>query len=280
MVSQSLVSRLKTELQLRGFSPYTIRNYISINSRFISFLKSNGYLEADDFSSINADNVKSFLADLLAQKKAPSTVALARSAVLFLCNDVLELGIIKVKTPKIPKKLPIVVSRTELEELFAVLNTKSRLLTKLIYASGLRVSEVVALSVDDLEFDQGHGWVRGGKGGKDRLFLLPESLAKDLKRYLKKNKISSGFVFPGKNGTRMTTRNVQKIISTAIKKLSITKQVTPHKLRHSFATHLLEKGTDVRLIQELLGHANLQTTQIYTHVTTTVLKKVKSPLEK
>jgi len=274
MDKEKLLARFKAELQLRGFSPYTLRNYLQVGSEFLSHINK-------EENEINNLDVKTFLADMITNKQSsPATVALARSAILFLCNDILELGITKVKTPKIPKKLPVVASKNELDILFDALNEKSSLLVQLIYAAGLRVSEVVALKVEDFEFEENHGWVRNGKGGKDRMFIYPKKLSKEIQNYMRKKKIKQGYVFPGRSAEMMSTRNVQKIISTAVKKLSISKKLSPHKLRHSFATHLLEAGNDIRIIQELLGHSNLQTTQIYTHVAKDTLKNIKSPLEK
>ncbi len=273
MVKGDILQNLQTELRLRGFSPNTIRNYISINRNFLDFIKKS-------IDEIETSDVKLYLSHLLQDKKdAPATVSLARSAILFLFSEVLDKPFKSIKTPKIPKKLPVVATKHELTALFAHLSLKSRLLVQLIYAAGLRVSELVSLRVEDLEIDEGHGWVRDGKGGKDRLFIIPPHLGKEIQKYLAKRKISSGFVFPGREGRQMTTRNVQKIIKNAVTRAHIKKHLSPHKLRHSFATHLLEEGNDIRIIQELLGHANLQTTQIYTHVAVTTLKNVKSPLE-
>lgn len=274
MQAQQAIQQLKAELQLRGSSPNTIRNYLSTCNDFLSYTRKPA-------NSVTTEDIKLYLSHLLSEKQAsPSTVALARSALLFLCKDVLSLSVAAVKTPKIPKKLPVVASKSELDTLFEHLNTKSRLMLQLIYASGLRVSELVALKVGDLELEDGHGWVRDGKGGKDRLFIIPKHLCKEIQKFLAKRRSSDKYLFPGKNQTQMTTRNVQKIIQAALKRASLEKKLSPHKLRHSFATHLLEAGNDIRVIQELLGHSNLQTTQIYTHVAKTTLKRVKSPLEK
>lgn len=269
---EQILKKLHAELQLRGFSPNTIRNYLQINKAFLKNLNK-------DPKTTTVEDVKLYLGNLIGNKIAPSTLALSRSAILFLLNEVLEVNIKTIKTPKIPRKLPIVASKDELNLLFNKLQLKSRLMIQLIYASGLRVSEIVSLKINDLELSEGHGWVRDGKGGKDRLFILPQKLGKELKKYLAKRKISSEYVFSGKEGHQMTTRNVQKIVQEATKRAGITKKLSPHKLRHSFATHLLEAGNDIRIIQELLGHSNLSTTQIYTHVTKTTLKKIKSPLE-
>lgn len=272
MDSSTALTKLHSELLLRGFSPKSIRNYMHANSEF--------FKHADiDPTKVQTENIKSFLAKMIGEGMSASTVALTRSAILFMYKEVLDVPIKSIKTPKIPKKLPIVANKNELDLIFSQLNEKSRMIVKLIYASGLRVSEVVALKVKDLELDEGHGWVRDGKGGKDRLIVIPEQLVVGIKRYLRKRSVESEYLFPGREGGEMTTRNVQKIVSTAVKNAALTKGITPHKLRHSFATHLLENGNDIRIIQELLGHANLQTTQIYTHVTKSTLKGIKSPLE-
>lgn len=273
MDNSHIVKLLHTELQLRGFATNTQRNYLTINSDFLRH--TNKPLE-----EIDTNDVKLYLSSLISQRQAsPSTVALARSAILFLLKEVLEKSIKTVKTPKIPKKLPVVASKNELDAIFEQVNNKSKLLLQLIYASGLRVSEVVKIKVTDLEFEENHGWVRDGKGGKDRMIIFPKKLSKELERYVSRRKVKSEYLFPGARGKIMSTRNVQKILKHAVDKASLTKGITPHKLRHSFATHLLESGNDVRIIQELLGHSNLQTTQIYTHVAKNKLKKVKSPLD-
>lgn len=273
MNNSQIIQEVQAELQLQGASPNTLRNYLRTTHDFLTYV-------SKEPSSINTADIKLYLSHLLSDKNSsPATVALARSAILFLCKEVLKLSIQTIKTPKIPKKLPIVATKDELSILFDHLNTKSRLLVQLIYASGLRVSELVSLKKGDLELSEGHGWVRNGKGGKDRLIIIPAHLCKEIQRFITKNK-DSEYVFPGQNGSKMSTRNVQKIIKTAVERAAINKKLSPHKLRHSFATHLLEAGNDIRVIQELLGHSNLQTTQIYTHVAKTTLKAVKSPLEK
>ena len=274
MNKEILLEQLQGELQLRGFSKHTVRNYFQTCKNFLNYTRS-------EVHELDEQDIKQFLTNQITQKEAsPATVALQRSALLFLFQEVMEKSIKPVKTPKIPRKLPVVASKSELESLFSALSTKSRLMVQLIYAAGLRVSELVALKTTDLELDDGHGWVRDGKGGKDRLFLIPEHLAKDIEKHLRKRSVKSVYLFPGRGGSQMTTRNVQKIVKGAVDRAALSKKLSPHKLRHSFATHLLEAGNDVRVIQELLGHANLQTTQIYTHVTKNTLKGVQSPLEK
>ena len=149
----------------------------------------------------------------------------------------------------------------------------------LSYACGFRVSELIRLKVSDLNFEEMVGYVRQGKGRKDRMFNLPQKIAQKLKKQVEIQKESNQeYLFSGRNGS-LTDRNIQKIVRNAAKKAGIKKDVHPHTLRHSFATHLLENGVDIRKIQELLGHADLSTTQIYTHISTEELKKVHSPLD-
>ena len=145
----------------------------------------------------------------------------------------------------------------------------------MLYSTGLRVSELVNLKIDHLNFNDGTGWVRKGKGNKDRLFSISAALCSELKDYLDVREHE--YVF-SKNKP-LTTRNIQKIIKLTSGLAEIRKKVTPHTLRHSFATHLLENGTDIRLIQSLLGHSNLNTTQIYTHISGDQIRKVQNPLD-
>jgi len=267
------LTKMRTELVLRGYSDYTIRNYESINLAFLTFIKK-------EINEINEEDIKLYLATLLKNKKSKSTVALARSGLLFFYNEVLKKDFSNIKTPKIEKKLPVVLTKEEVKRLISATNyEKSKLLIKTLYSSGLRISELLKLKVDDVEFDQGIVWVRGGKGGKDRMAIMSKSLLLEIKDFILKNNISSGFIFLGRNNKHMTSRNAQRIVKEAGVRAGISKQVSPHKLRHSFATHLLESGNDIRVIQELLGHSNLQTTQIYTHVSNTEKRKVVSPLD-
>jgi len=187
-------------------------------------------------------------------------------------------NITDIKTPKIPKSLPSVLTKREVKKLIEHAGSdKTRLIIELIYSAGLRVSEAVKLEINHIDFDENMISIKSGKGQKDRTTLLSPVTAKHLKKYILTLDKDEKYLFPSKNET-LSSRNIQKIIQRAAKKAGITKKTTPHSLRHSFATHLLENGTDIRLIQELLGHSQLSTTQIYTHVSKEQLKKIKSPL--
>jgi integrase/recombinase XerD len=264
---------LKVELKLRGFSPNTERTYVYHNQKFLEFIKK-------DPKDVTENDVKLFLAQLLSDEKQKSSVALVRSALLFYYNEILHKGMASIKTPKIPKKLPITLSKEEIKRLIeAATHEKSKLRIKLLYASGVRISEALKLRVEDLEPAQKIGWVRGGKGGKDRMIILSQHVIEELAVFQKSRGITSGYIFLGKDGGPMTARNAQKIVSNAAQAAGITKEVTPHKLRHSFATHLREAGQDLRVIQELLGHSSIQTTEIYTHVSTEEKKSIVSPAD-
>jgi len=176
--------------------------------------------------------------------------------------------------------LPHVLSRSEITLLLAPLtNLKHRLIVSLIYSSGLRVSEAVSLRVSDLDFSSLSIRVREGKGKKDRITIFSASLTEELLRFTAK-KEQSDFIFTSQVSPRkhLSVRSVQKILENAASRSGLGKKVTPHDLRHSFATHLLESGTDIRLIQALLGHKSISTTMIYTRVTGPQLRSVRSPL--
>lgn len=268
-----MLEHLETELKLRGFSDRTVKAYMIHNAKFLEFSKK-------ELQSISEDDIKHYLGYLISDKKAsPRTVALVKAALRFNYDEVMKRGIVTIKTPKISQHLPTVLSKSEVKSLInAAKAAKSKLMIMCLYSSGLRISECIKLRLGDLELDERIGWVRGGKGNKDRLIILSESLVKAVREYIgRENAVS--YLFTNSKGSPLSARNVQKIVERAARKAGIAKKVSPHTLRHSFATHLLESGTDIRKIQELLGHSNLQTTQIYTKVSTEELKKVKSPLD-
>lgn len=255
------MKRLQTEMTLRGMSQHSQRAYLRYNRQF---LQECGLTE----EAVTKEDIKTYLAGLINSGRSARTVNLARSAILFHFNEVLEKGFTGIKAPKIAQTHPTYLTPSEVSALIESAATpQSRLMIELMYACGLRVSELVKLHHEDISTD-GTLLVREGKGQKDRITVIPDGLRAKLR--------GTGPIFG--DGT-MTTRNVQTIVRDAARRAGIRKRVTPHVLRHSFATHLLERGTDIRVIQELLGHSNLQTTQIYTHVSKETIRHVKSPLE-
>ena len=266
------LEQLDIELKLRGFSERTVKSYLFYNNKFLEFI--NKPAEA-----ISEEDIKAYLADLIGDKrKNAATVTLVRAALKFYYDGILKKNIVTLKTPKIQKKLPTVLTREEVKRLIDAAPTqKSRLILMMLYSSGIRVSECCNLKMTDLELGQKMGWVRDGKGGKDRLFILSDGIIEALAAFTTGR--STVHIFANKSGKSLTPRNIQKIVATAARRAGISKAVSPHTLRHSFATHLLDSGENIRKIQELLGHSNLQTTQIYTKVSTEELRKVKSPLD-
>lgn len=182
--------------------------------------------------------------------------------------------------PKKEERLPVVLSAEEVAALLArTRNLKHRALLMLLYSSGLRVSEVVRLRVEDLDADRRLLRVRRGKGRKDRYTLLARRAVEAVSVYCRAYPIGP-WLFPGGRQDRhLTTRSVQRVVARSARAAGITKNVTPHTLRHSFATHLLEAGTNLRIIQELLGHQSSRTTEIYTHVARSTFEAVRSPLD-
>ncbi|HAB54501.1 MAG TPA: recombinase XerC [Ignavibacteriales bacterium] len=218
------------------------------------------------------------------KKLAAGTVNQVFNALRFLYVELYNTSFVISKLPRPMKehKLPDVLNEEEVVRIFnAVSNLKHRTMLMLAYASGLRVSEVVSLKVEDFDIDRNMIHIRGAKGKKDRYTLLPVSLKETLHRYWKEyNLRKSGWLFPGaKPNYHLAARSIQHVFERSVRQAGITKPVSMHTLRHSFATHLLEHGTDLRYIQELLGHESSKTTEIYTHVSKQIIGKIKSPLD-
>lgn len=270
MNPQEFLKKLETEMKISKLSAHTIRNYLEFNKKLLEY-------SSKQPEEIEQQDIKNFLADKMSDKASISTI-LFLSSIRFAYTLLLEkdptLGI---KRPKNEKKIPIVLTKQEVIQLINSSSTaKSRLILQLLYSSGLRVSELVNLKPNDLDFNENIGWVRAGKGKKDRMIILSKKLSSKLKKFIEKNK-EWNYVFSKENP--LTTRNIQKIIQKITFKAGIKKSVHPHTLRHSYATHLLENGVDIRKIQMLLGHSSLSTTERYTHVSSSELKKISSPFD-
>jgi integrase/recombinase XerD len=265
------LQKLETELKLRAFSPQTVTSYLYWKKQFLNFVRKKP-------EEVTEDDIKNYIAGLLSKNVSGKSVVLIRAALKFHYDELLGKNIVNLKSPKISRKLPVVLTKDEIKLLIdSIKNKKHKLMVMLLYSSGLRLSELLNLKIGDLEFSEKIGWVRSGKGAKDRLFLLSNKLIGDLKEYVQSKK-QSDYLFTGRNG-RMTPRNVQKMIKNIARNAKIEKNVHPHSLRHSFATHLLESGENIRKIQLLLGHADLSTTQLYLDISTEELKKIKNPLD-
>jgi site-specific recombinase XerD len=210
-----------------------------------------------------------------------SAMNLAISAIKFLFRNVLKDDKINERhRPRQDERLPIVLSTDEIKRILSMeKNPKHRLLLMLAYSSGLRVSEVVALKKEHIDFSRKVIYIRQGKGRKDRSTILSEKAAQFIEEYINFFNICV-WLFPGqKSNCPLTIRSAQHIFDKSLRRAQIFKKISIHGLRHSFATHLLESGTDIRYIQSLLGHANIRTTERYTHVARRNVLKIKSPLD-
>ena len=273
MTPEEFLEKLNIELKISKNSGYTIRNYLKANNKLFESTKKTP-------EQMTRDDVKRYIAGNLA-KNSSSSIILFLSAIKYSYSNILEKDITTgIKRPKKEKRLPSVLTKEETKKLTATLdNKKSKLMVSLLYACGMRVSELINLKISDLDFDEKIGYIKQAKGRKDRMFNIPLFLLKNLEKQVQQQKNNQQeYLFTGAKG-KLSSRNIQKIVSKAAKRAGIKKDVHPHTLRHSFATHLLENQVDIRKIQELLGHADLSTTQIYTHISTKELKKIRSPLD-
>jgi len=269
---------LKTE---RNYSPHTTSNYRRDLFFLTAFLKDR---------EINRLTAREYLVQLekrsFARRSIARKLSAARSFFRYLLREKLTEGnpFDLLLTPKIQKKLPNFLYPEEMAKLLKApnpdpLGTRDRAIIELLYGSGIRVAELVDLNINELDLSEGEIRVFG-KGAKERIVLFGSLAAKALNNYISgaRPQLLAGrkspALFLGRLGTRLTARQIERLIRFYAKKSGITKKVTPHTLRHSFATHLLDGGADLRMVQELLGHVSLSTTQVYTHVTKDRLKKV------
>lgn len=270
-----VLDRLETELKLRGFSQRTVGNYVFHVKKFFDFIKKEP-------KEATEDDIKKFMAYLMSELKyKAASINLALCALRFFFDNIIEMQLFtKIKSMKAEKKLPTVLTKDEVKRLIeAAENPKHKLMIEFMYSSGLRVSEVVKLKMDDLDLHEKIGKVVSGKGKKDRLIILSTNLIEHLRNYLTTRKDNNPYVFKVADRS-MSIRQAQQVVKTTAEKAGIKKRVFCHALRSSFATHLLEDGTDIRMIQELLGHSSISTTERYTKVSTEQLKKIVSPLDK
>jgi len=277
-----LVEKFLAYLQVeKNCSALTITNYQKDLSAFASFIKSEGLVEWLDITALE---VRAYLAFLNEKKYARRTIARRISALksfykyLVRENKLEASPIAKVKSPKLEKKLPVFLDQIEITELLELpgidpLGKRDAAILELLYATGCRVSELVGLTLDRVDLQNRFVLVLG-KGNKERLIPIGHTCCSALAYYYpeRKNLIEQyhaplhNSVFVNNRGGKLTDRSVRRILDKYINQLAISKNVSPHTIRHTFATHLLENGADLRAVQELLGHANLSTTQIYTHV--------------
>ncbi len=272
-MKKSALMNLRNELHLRRYSLRTIKAYSScLNEYFSSFSDESCYKKP------NLDHVRHFLLKKEARGYASQTINLYLNAIKFYYYQIVKYrGNIDIHFAKRSKKLPVVLTRTEIHNMIdCIENKKHKLLISLTYSSGLRISEILDLRVGDVNLDDLFLHIKNAKGKKDRITVFSESL-RDALLVQMAGKMTNDYIFTSQRGGSLSSRSLGKIFEKTLKKAGIRKNATFHSLRHSFATHLLENGTDIRYLQELLGHSNIRTTQIYTQVTNPKLKNIRSP---
>ena len=272
MLIELELNHVRNELRLRNLSPRTAQAYTACLREYFLWVGA-------DFKTMDEAKMREFLLAKQAKGYAPQTVNLYLNAFKFYYYQIAKSPQrIGLRFAKRSKRLPVVLSKDEiLAVIGAIRNSKHRTLVALAYGAGLRISEAVGLRVKDVDLAGLTLHLKEAKGMKDRISVMPESLVGDL-RNLMAGKPADGFVFHSERGGGLTTRTAGKVFEMALGRAGILKDATFHSLRHSFATHLLENGTDVRYVQVLLGHSNIRTTQLYTQVTNPSLKRIKSPL--
>lgn len=256
-----MIEDLQRYMRVAGYSPRTIEAY----SRCVSEIGNKDLVE--------------FLDKLAREGKSSFTLNQYHAAYKLYITKILKKDWnVPFPYAKRHNRLPIVLSKDEIRRIIDVTkNTKHKLMISLAYGSGLRVSEVIKIKVKDVNIDELTLLIRDAKGGKDRISISPEKLKSELQNMMT-GKIGDQYLFESERGGRLTTRTAQAVFEKSLKIAGIKKKATFHSLRHSFATHLLENGVDVRYIQQLLGHASISTTQLYTKVTNPQLKNIRSPL--
>jgi len=276
MNKADLITKYEHRLTLKNYSENTLRAYLSGLNIFLDYVKAN------QISSITPKVLDTYFH--YCKKELNYSYSMMKqllASVKFLYKEVLQEEIdFKFKiTMKKPSRIPVVLSVQEVQRLLnSFTNIKHKAIFTLCYSAGLRVGEILNLKVKDVDSDRMQIRIEQGKGQKDRYSILSEKVLGLLREYVKEYQPKE-YLFEGQGGGQYSSSSIQALMRRHKKKCGITKKATPHTLRHSFATHLLDNGTDTRFIQELLGHKHLSTTQIYTHVSSRSMKDVKSPIE-
>jgi integrase/recombinase XerD len=273
---QEALNAMQRKLEVARYSPNTIDTYLNATKHFFQ------HFPTKHPQDIRTEDIEAYQHELATVRKVSNSyLNQVVNAVRYYYKDVLgEAYRVKfIERPRGERKLPKVLSEVEVAAILkAPTNLKHRCILMLIYSAGLRLGELVAMERTDIIPERKQVWIRGGKGGKDRVSLLSEKLLTLLQEYLE-TYAPRHYLFEGPKGAKYSDTSVQQVFKQAKKKAGITAPATVHTLRHSFATHLLENGTDLRYIQTLLGHSSSKTTEIYTHVSTKAIGKIRSPLD-
>ena len=275
---ENLISVFERKLTLQRYSVNSIKNYNSAVRNFLQMAEkrfhrpdelSENEIEKYVYWKIKKDHISSSY-----QRMIVASIDKFYSSVVGK-----NLNIRHLYPSRKKHELPKYLTRAEVKRMFVSIdNPKHACIVKLLYGCGLRLNELLNLKISDIDSENMLIHIRLSKGNKDRMVMLPPTLLPELRNYYKISH-PKDYLFEGQDGGMYSAKSVQTIVKTAATKAGITKPVSPHILRHSFATHLLENGTDVRYIQQLLGHSSVKTTEIYTHITDIAKSNIKSPLD-
>lgn len=267
------LKEVKKILIVGGYSNSTIKTYITCLKNF------KNYFYKIEIDQLSKDDIIEYLFHLIKNNYSKSTQNQHINAIKFYFEKCLrqKREYYLIERPRKEKKLPNILSKNEIQLLFnSTYNLKHLTILAVIYSCGLRVSELINIKINDIDNNRMVIHIKKAKGNKDRQVQLTNQLLELLRKYYKKY-LPINYLIVGQNGGKYSTTSIQKIIKNSSFKAGINKKVTPHTLRHSFATHLLENGTDIRFIQKILGHSDIKTTQIYTHVSNAHLKNIQNP---
>ncbi len=273
---QKAIEKLEEKIILKGYSRNTLKNYKTLFITYISHFKER------DLKDVSKSEIESFILHLIKEYNISESMQNSLiNAIKFYYEKVLGLPrtYYDIQRPKKSTTLPNVLSKEEVLKLIdAPSNIKHKVILYLMYSAGLRISEVPKLRIEDIHSKEGYIFIKGAKGKKDRKTVLSPILLELLRSYYKKYK-PAYWLIEGQQGGQYSVRSIQQIYRKAVKDSKVNKWSTPHTLRHSFATHLLQQGVNLRYIQSVLGHSSSKTTEIYTHVMNVSNKNITSPLD-
>ena len=260
------------------FSSNTVNSYVRDLEEF------NSFLESEYIKHVTYKDIRSYLAHMYNKKYSSRTISRKLSAIRSFYKYEVNKGVIRdnpcllISNPKVEKKLPNYLSYNEIETMLEVPDTfknnslRDKLIIEILYSTGIRISELVNIKVKDIDFYNNQILILG-KGNKERYVIFGNTLKDMLKEYIS-IKSDSEYLITNKYNKKMSTRSIEEIVKKIVKIDGIKNKVTPHTIRHTFATHMLNEGADLRVVQELLGHENLKTTEVYTHVSNERLRSV------
>jgi len=276
--NQTAIIKMVEQLKLKGYSENTIKTYQNEFAQFLIALKNNPVDNCD------AQKIRSYMLYCYERLKLSENTLHSRlNALKFYFEQVLyrdKMFFREIPRPKKHLQLPKTIHQSDIKKMLnATTNLKHNTILKLCYGMGLRLSEIANLKIVDIDSQNMQVFIEKSKGKKDRYVNLPHTILEQLRTYYKAYRPKK-YLFEGRAGEQYSVRSIQQVFKSALQKAGINKPVGIHSLRHSYATHLLEQGTDIRFIQELLGHKDLKTTLIYTEVTNKNIRNIVSPLDR